>query len=1023
MFDRDGGKTAAISLSYHETELVLAIEKAAPYTPGKDVALSAAALRAIFLGLPVLLDKASTARSVGLTSSGVTIVDATITGSLDLVGVRASDGGPAVPLVLKECRFDGVIDVSRAHFRYLSLEQSAFPALLARDVFVDGPLQLSHVRGDQNSREGTQVSLDGGRINGALYAEDSYFSGHDTDAFYARNLRVSGHASFSNSSFEVYGSGDEKQRPAHRALVIPDAKIDGDLQLDGCHFLHCGEWTSHPVSLILADNAVVSGNIGLDHSILDADFGATGDPSADIPLRICFNNAKIGGFFSIDNTTLRCSIRASGIEIGGNLSLVSTTIYGYVFAPNSQIGGNLKITQTCINISANFYLSNITGDLRIGQIYTSITSILYGNFQSINVNGNLIIANSVFKQFDFGGAVVFGTFEVEKNRPLRRSSILSPTSGNYELSLDLKSIYFFNENIFVNPLKKYAYSGQYYYDFGKEVYGIFNDISKSVAEKLNADTIGISRNEFGYKICSLTFNHDSNDYDDSLIDNPEFLPVFSKTCVENISHFEAVRFARYCLQNTEQIDKSTFQAASDFLQPGRSLKYTRKRFSETFGEAYGKVFIDFYIWMIRTHLKFDQWNHLPDWTSLEASANRDEWNWLINGTQVRELADESGEGYGNGRLFLDEFKYDFIRDPSFDGSIHATSPTDGTFKVPSRVLLRQLAAHKLRNALASAQQKLRATRLDVLVDGLLLGGFAFLLFFEPVRRLLPWEFRKSHDLLHGAFPHLPIALGILVPLVLLAIFLNTSLKRSIHAMRKNWLDKQYVIKSQPTKDEIRPFPYEQLAKYLRARGYDTESRKILISKLKLEHRLKTFVLLRPVLLLYRWGFDYGLSPQRAIWTFLVFLFIGWLGFLIADRGYIAEIERPKSANLVPVYNVLKGTKRKPVMVIATSTVNTAIVSTRNETSEKFAAGMVASRENAKLPQQLDCGTSIQPSLYAIDVFIPAIDLRQESQCEISSEPKAAAWRWAKAIYSILGWIITSLTILTISGILRRQVEN
>ncbi|WAC47235.1 hypothetical protein OVA03_11015 [Asticcacaulis sp. SL142] len=73
--------------------------------------------------------------------------------------------------------------------------------------------------------------------------------------------------------------------------------------------------------------------------------------------------------------------------------------------------------------------------------------------------------------------------------------------------------------------------------------------------------------------------------------------------------------------------------------------------------------------------------------------------------------------------------------------------------------------------------------------------------------------------------------------------------------------------------------------------------------------------------------------------------------------------------------------------------------------------------------ELPCGNNIQPSLYAIDVFIPAIDLHQESQCEISTRDSAVAWRWAKALYSLMGWLVTSLMILTVSGILRRQVEG
>jgi hypothetical protein len=33
------------------------------------------------------------------------------------------------------------------------------------------------------------------------------------------------------------------------------------------------------------------------------------------------------------------------------------------------------------------------------------------------------------------------------------------------------------------------------------------------------------------------------------------------------------------------------------------------------------------------------------------------------------------------------------------------------------------------------------------------------------------------------------------------------------------------------------------------------------------------------------------------------------------------------------------------------------------------------------------------------------------------------WRWCKGLYSILGWIFTSLTVLTIAGVFKRLAER
>ena len=71
--------------------------------------------------------------------------------------------------------------------------------------------------------------------------------------------------------------------------------------------------------------------------------------------------------------------------------------------------------------------------------------------------------------------------------------------------------------------------------------------------------------------------------------------------------------------------------------------------------------------------------------------------------------------------------------------------------------------------------------------------------------------------------------------------------------------------------------------------------------------------------------------------------------------------------------------------------------------------------------ELPCGDAINPFLYAVDEFIPVLDLRQESRCSVAST--APGWQFASLAYAILGWIVTSLTILTLTGILRRYEEG
>ncbi|MGB6132892.1 MAG: hypothetical protein WCC14_17175 [Acidobacteriaceae bacterium] len=68
-----------------------------------------------------------------------------------------------------------------------------------------------------------------------------------------------------------------------------------------------------------------------------------------------------------------------------------------------------------------------------------------------------------------------------------------------------------------------------------------------------------------------------------------------------------------------------------------------------------------------------------------------------------------------------------------------------------------------------------------------------------------------------------------------------------------------------------------------------------------------------------------------------------------------------------------------------------------------------------------CGDKIVPALYAIDVFLPVLNLHQEDACSI--KPERTGWRIWQAVYAALGWIITPLTILTFTGTLRRHLEK
>lgn len=85
-----------------------------------------------------------------------------------------------------------------------------------------------------------------------------------------------------------------------------------------------------------------------------------------------------------------------------------------------------------------------------------------------------------------------------------------------------------------------------------------------------------------------------------------------------------------------------------------------------------------------------------------------------------------------------------------------------------------------------------------------------------------------------------------------------------------------------------------------------------------------------------------------------------------------------------------------------------------------------------------CNGAVEPTLYALDVALPVIDLGQESRCAPGRTARAelspgvavsetsdwrwfegvALWRWAHALYAMLGAILTALAIVTFSGIMK-----
>jgi hypothetical protein len=259
--------------------------------------------------------------------------------------------------------------------------------------------------------------------------------------------------------------------------------------------------------------------------------------------------------------------------------------------------------------------------------------------------------------------------------------------------------------------------------------------------------------------------------------------------------------------------------------------------------------------------------------------------------------------------------------------------------------------------------------------------------------------------------------------------------------RENWLARGKVF---------RPGPYEQLAKLWRSEGRYADADHVTYTRLERERLSKDggpvggiarvlvflgFVALMTMLGAIIWG-PWGLGATMGsivvtlaatFWLLLLPSRLLKLLLLAWPFGYGLKVSR--AAGFVFVLWVVGG-----VLAFAgTSSVNGHAALKIDTSSIGTVAGLSPNYPGAVLPvvtetgttgkDELDCVGQIDPMLYALDVMVPLLDLRQEQRCRPSAEPGAWFLRYLKVVYAVLGWIAISGLVLTGSGVVRRQIEG
>ena len=193
---------------------------------------------------------------------------------------------------------------------------------------------------------------------------------------------------------------------------------------------------------------------------------------------------------------------------------------------------------------------------------------------------------------------------------------------------------------------------------------------------------------------------------------------------------------------------------------------------------------------------------------------------------------------------------------------------------------------------------------------------------------------------------------------------------ALAAQRMIWLKRQYEG-GEPRRGEFRPQPFEHLAKVLRRQGHDYAATKISIEKRELQRKYADRGFARLIHTVLKLTSDYGYSPARALaW------FAAWVG---AGAGF---------------------------------------------TKLGLGAGLYE-RASIDSPEALH----IEPFVYAFDLATPIIDFGQASAyrtkpaCTEIASFTLCNWREVlETGYSTIGFVLFSILVLTLSGVLRREGE-
>ena len=226
----------------------------------------------------------------------------------------------------------------------------------------------------------------------------------------------------------------------------------------------------------------------------------------------------------------------------------------------------------------------------------------------------------------------------------------------------------------------------------------------------------------------------------------------------------------------------------------------------------------------------------------------------------------------------------------------------------------------------------------------------------------------------------------------------------------DWILHQPCVPGDP-KVSFFPQPYRQLARVLRSQGEEDAAVRVAIAERWAAPREGVSSWLR---WLFGICFGFGLRRTRASVTLLLYIAVGTFGVWEAHNWD---------------------------MLVEATMVTAPAFMTETPPNKGVTRVFLSAQQGVEMRSDIPCtdtaGGVEADLVYAMDMIVPFIPLRQEAKCEIkqgntmmqikqgnaitqkSESGPTSGWLILKAVYSVIGWIVFSLCLGTFSGLLKR----